>query len=61
MAGSKAARKKKDFFRPLFEKVDFGHLFLSILKKMKKRSEKNLQKTRCDHNALIFIFQKNNL
>ena len=33
--------KKFRFFRPLFQKIDFGHLFLSILKKMKKGCQKN--------------------
>jgi len=54
-------KKKKGFFRPLFQKVDFGHLFLSILKKMKKGCQKNPEKMTCDHNGLFFIFLPNNL
>jgi hypothetical protein len=37
-------KKKIRFFRPLFEIFTFGHLFLSILKKMKKGWQKFMKK-----------------
>jgi hypothetical protein len=54
-------KKKLGFFRPLFEIFIFGHLFLSILKKLKKGCQKNPEKMTCDHNGLFFIFSPNNL
>ena len=35
---------KKRLFRPFFEKVDFGHLFLSIFKKFQKSCRKKSRK-----------------
>jgi hypothetical protein len=49
-------KKKIRFFRPLFEIFIFGHLFLSILKKMKKGCQKNHEKMTCDHNAHNSVF-----
>jgi hypothetical protein len=56
MGGSGGRHKKTEFLATFFEFFDFGHLFLSILKKMKKGCQKILQKTTCDHYAFISVF-----
>ncbi len=43
-------------FQKSKREMNFGHLFLSILRNLKKVLKMQLWKTQCDHNALNFVF-----